>query len=109
MIDYHIVESSEMVVFKAGNGRNPVGCVHLDKRTGEVFGLIISSDYREMGIAKELLNRVHTYVANGGYRDQKIWGWVTPDNKESQNLFHSLGYAEGVYFEKEIPFILEVE
>ena len=98
-IDYSVIDSAEITVFKAGNGKHPIGCVHLDKRTGEIFGLIVSSDYRRKGVATELLNRVEDYASNH-FKLPKIWSWTTPLNTESSELFRKRNYRGGLYWEK---------
>ena len=95
--DCSIIDDTNYAIFKAGDGKRPVGVLLLDKRTGEILSCFIETDYRRKNIATLLINEAEKMAHNLGL---KPWARVTIQNLESQKLWEKLGYKKMVMYEK---------
>jgi ribosomal protein S18 acetylase RimI-like enzyme len=67
-----------------------VGCVASRRSTGEIRHIVVLPDYRKRDIGRQLANSAIEFLGKLGY--SRIWGQIRVDNRESQQLFESLGF-----------------
>lgn len=84
---------------------DPVGCVGLQVRqasgTAEIRRLYVRPDYRLLGVARQLIDRVHRHAAEHGV--QRLILDVMPSRTHVIDFYRRLGYTETAPFPTEAP------
>lgn len=90
-IDY-AVKDSENICIQCGDGSKPVGVVHLDKKTGCVYCLIVLEEKQGNDLGTILLQKIEIEAKKLGIN--KIYSEITEANEKSKKLFTKCGYVK---------------
>lgn len=91
---------SDCIVLKAGNGIHPVGVIHLDLKTKEVYGLLVLEEVRGKGIATALINKIEQKAKEIGLNE--IYMTTDLSNKAMIGLCEKHQYKKMICFEKSL-------